>query len=170
MNLPQIVFQTSSRWFVVNKPPGWALAARASQSQPSIERYLNPIIGAEKLYFPMEFDTRIRALAIVCTDRGVQAQFEKFKQLGLIQSTYRIGLDCPCRGIVNSTPPVGMRITCKDPEIPEAIVELDQPSTVLKLRAAVSGRLRDYDINLFKLVFPDPLNPKGSENLVIEAP
>ena len=170
MNLPQIVFQTSPRWFVVSKPPGWALAARASTSQPCIERYLSPIIGTDKLFFPIEMDTRIRALAIVCTDRGTQAQFEKFKQFGLIQSTYRLHLDCACEDIPSTSLPAGMRITCREPQSRTAELESDHSVTFRKISEALSGRVRNNDSNLFRLVFPDPLNPKAPENLIVEAP
>ena len=170
MNLPQIVFQTSTRWFVVSKPSGWALAARASDSQPSIERYLSPIIGSNKLYFPIEMDSRMRALAVVCTDRGLQAQFEKFKQMGLIKSTYHVGLDCACKDIGTTSLPSGMRLTCVDADGDAGLMEVDKPVTISKLNGALAGRLRNNHINLFRLVFPDPLNPKGGQDLTIEAP
>jgi hypothetical protein len=168
MKIPQIVFQTSPRWFVITKPPGWAMAARVSHSQPSIERFLSPILEIEKLFFPMEMDSRISAIAIVCTDRGTQAQFEKFKQLGLIQCTYQVGLECACKDIDTTKIPAGVQIACSDTSNNLAEVKTTNPLTTSRMNETLSGRLRDSDVNLFRLVFPDPLNPKSPEHLVIE--
>ena len=112
----------------------------------------------------------MRALAVVCTDRGLQAQFEKFKQLGLIKSTYHVGLDCACKDIDTASLPPEIQLTCVDADRDACLVEMHKPVTIAKLNGALAGRLRTNNINLFRLVFPDPLNPKGGQNLTIEDP
>ena len=168
MKLPQIVFQTSPRWFVVSKPPGWALAARVTHDQPSVERYLTPISGSKRLYFPMETDTRISAISIVCTDRGIQAQFEKFKELRLIHCTYRVHIDCACIDIDKDILPQGVNIRCDEENRMCAHVETDQPLTMKRLSDSVGGRLCNHDVKLYRIGFPDPLNPKSAEHLIVE--
>lgn len=168
MNIPKIVFQTSPRWFVVRKPRGWALAARVSNDQPSIERYLTPIIGGKRLFFPFETDTRMSAISIVCTDRGVQAQFEKFKELRLIHCTYKIQLDCACTDIRKNHQSNGINLQCDETDNNGACVKSDHPLTMIRLNDSVGGRLSNHDVKLFRIAFPDPLNPQSKENLIVE--
>lgn len=161
MNIPQIVFQTSSRWFVVNKPRGWALAKRSTSAEASLEGYMsNLVTDNSKLYFPQEMDTRICGLAIVCTDRGMQSQFERFKTQNNIEYTYRVVLESHAE--VTDTESDTLRVTINETFTNE--VDVDVWSSVFLTSRAIQDLFQHeimyHSITLHRLKFPDPLNPR----------
>ncbi len=72
----------------MSKPPGWVLSRRGGS--PSVGSVLSASLGTDSLYFPFEVDRRIWAVGIVCTDRGMNSQFEKFKEFEEIEYFYKI--------------------------------------------------------------------------------
>ena len=168
MKVPHVIFQTSPRWFAVRKPRGWTMATRASSSHPSIERYMTPILGLQKLFFPVEMDVRTSGIGIACTDRGMHAQFEKFKQLRLIHYTYRVGIDCACGDLLGTEFPDGVQGICDQSHNYQIVVEADHQMSYSRISGILKDRIADSSIDLFRLSFPDPLNPKSENHLVIE--
>jgi len=97
----------------------------------------------------------------------MQAQFEKFKAKNQFEVWYRVvvtdTLDLPGRGegisITHGT--VGM-------DGKEVDVSSDRVLRMSKLEEILSGKIVDNRVNLYKLRFPDPFNPRN-ENITISA-
>ena len=160
--IPRIIYQTSPRWFAISKPSGWALGARGSGN--SVERFLTPIVGERRLLFPVEVDSRISAVSLVATDRGMQAQFEKFKVRGELESWYNVVVKGACEKVKVDEYGVDI-MSCE--EDGEGLVQVrlcsDHSLSFKKLNALFDERIDDFKVNNYKLVFPDPLNPSENE-------
>ena len=169
MIIPRIVHQTSTRWCVVTKPRGWSLGQSSTAAESNIESFLTPIIGTgEKLYFPIEVDSRMSAIAIVCTDRGMQAQFERFKDKQDLRFSYSVLLQSDVRSIKEH----GVNVSChRDPMSGrmQGCIDADYLFTFTRLNDTLQGRILGNNVHLHTLSFPDPLNPKMHE-LTISIP
>ena len=172
MNIPRIIRQNDQRWLVVYKPPGWSLGSRASSKSGSVESFLGPILrGSSELFFPIELDTRMSGLGIVCCDRGMQSQFERFKIRGQLHLRFRIW---------SSTVLSPAQSHVETDAISIEPVESDQGSTVLDLKSSqyitmkkVQGLLKlkdeSFGMHLYSLAFPDPICP-NFKSLCISLP
>ena len=160
MCIPRIIYQTCSRWFVVSKPPGWALAARGAA--PSVQTFLTPIIG-ERLLFPVEVDSRISAVSLVATDRGMQAQFERFKERGELECWYEVMVKSRCEEIKVDEEGVEITSCQQEGDLAEVNLCSDHSLSFKKLNALMGQKINRFDVNNYKLVFPDPLNPSENE-------
>ena len=165
MNVPQIIFQSHARWLMVRKPRGWTLANRGSSRDSSIESFLTPILDPKKrIYFPFEIDSRISAIAAVCCDRGMQAQFEKFRASGEMLFTYRIlGRNLSSDSLSEELPD-HFRLTPVD-DGPYSSFDITSKSalTVRKLDELFCGNIRASDIHLYRWSFPVPTNPTSGD-------
>ena len=105
-------------------------------------------------------DTRIRGLALVCTDRGMQSQFERFKTQNNIEYTYRVVLKS--HGEVTDIESDTLRVTINETFTNE--VDVDVWSSVFLTSRAIQDLLQHeimyHSITLHRLKFPDPLNPR----------
>jgi hypothetical protein len=170
MLVPEIIFQNSKRWLIVTKPKGWTMTKRDSNPRASLEKFLAPIISeSSKVFFPYECDSRMNALVVACSDRGMQSQFERFKIRREISFTYRC--------VVHHAP------TNKDDEwfsignvseikhgIFEADVSIREPQTMAKLEKIIGLSIINGNVSLFKLSFPDPLKHELDEVSIIVPP
>lgn len=149
---------------MVNKPKGWSLAKRSSCAEASLEAYMSTIVAdASKLYFPFELDSRISGLSVVCTDRGMQSQFERFRVKNDIEYTYRLILGDP--KVLESVLSDDISVhNCG--EVPNGI-DVDVCSqvfcTVAKLQHLFDNLVISDSINLHALKFPDPVHPHVQE-------
>jgi 23S rRNA-/tRNA-specific pseudouridylate synthase len=169
MIIPKIVYQVNSRWFVVNKPKGWSLALRSASAEATVEGFISTIVtdADSKVYFPNELDTRICGLALVCTDRGMQSQFERFKNKHEIEYLYRVVVD-PRKQIKRiATDNLKVEIVGEDSRHFDVDVRSSSFLSSKKIHELFTNDVIDHSINLYGLKFPDPLDPTMKEISVI---
>jgi hypothetical protein len=166
MHIPKIVYQTTSRWLVVYKPRGWSLASRGAG--PAVESFLAPVLrGESRLYFPFELDSRSTGLGVICTDRGMQSQFERFKVRDQMRFKYSIRV----KNIEAETPEVPPFVTLKVIDEDKHIFEISS-GVVLPFRRFNEFRrleLEPENVHLYSIEFPDPFQA-SVRNLTISIP
>jgi hypothetical protein len=165
--VPRIVYRTSPRWFVISKPPAWHLSRRSETDTGSfVNDYLPTLVWGDisHIRFPIQVDSRYASLVVATTDRGMQSQFERFRIRNQIQYWYRMTL----RGTQSTQTDIcdDFAVECADvdPELGATTVEV-KSSRYLKfvdLEAKFPGRvLPNMFVDIFRMRFPDPLNPRG---------
>ena len=168
MNIPAIIYQTSTRWLVVYKPIGWSLGKRGSGA--SVQAFLGPLLSRESsIYFPFELDSRIAGLGVVCTDRGMQSQFERFKIRSELEFRYSILIKSGSR---DSSFPPNYSVEYSETESlsPLLMVRAPQIIPVRRLGEFMKSEIEAENVRLYSISFPDPLKPVHDELSISIAP
>ena len=142
------------------------MAKRAASKQGSIEAFLGPVASSDKgLFFPLEVDTRMSGIAVVCCDRGMQAQFERFRERREIEFMYRIMVSSKSHRTPNPDLEQPIEITELTSEDGGRALDLkaDKYLPVSKLVDLVGAPLGDLSIHLYSWSFPNPTDPHSQE-------
>lgn len=146
------------------------MSPRSSNSLDSVTAFLIPNVSREAtFFFPFDLDTRMTGLAIVCLDRGIHAQFERFKAKRELTLRYSVLLRsdfadahgaqsaiCLTKGDM-----LGSRTTLT--------VVSDEYLPMRRLEVLLNQDIHEQSVHLYGLSFPDPLNP-GKIEACIEIP
>ena len=142
------------------------MAKRAASKQGSIEAFLGPVASPDKgLFFPLEVDTRMSAIAVVCCDRGMQAQFERFRERREIEFMYRIMVSTNSKCTPN--PDIKQPIEIKEGTSEDGgrlfDIKADKYLPVPNLVDLIGAPLGDLSIHLYSWSFPNPTDPHSQE-------
>ena len=171
MLLPHIVHQVSERWLILSKPSGWSLTPRSSNTCNSVISYLASTLGNDpKLFFPIDIDTRMNALAIVCLDKAMHVQFERFKARREIIFNYQIKLLDP--NIVDiKKNETDLVVSGPYKSITGTFVNVESFGYLQanKLDELFHNNVAKDFISIYGLEFPDPFSPRD-HNITIKLP
>lgn len=160
----------------MSKPPAWQLSRRSEADTGSfVNDYLPSLVKGDvsHIRFPIQVDSRYASLVVATTDRGMQSQFERFRIRNQIQYWYRMTL----KGTQSTQRDITADFTVEcnniDDELHATTIELKSPRYLkfVDLEANFPGRvLPDMPVDIFRMRFPDPLNPRGEMLEIVRNP
>lgn len=146
----------------------------ARGARPSLFNVFSGIFSESNLnlIFPFEEDYRILSLAIVCTDRGMVSQFERFHQRGDISSFYRYMV--PSGNSIPDLTSIGVSEQFVHEERNGVIVEAHFPN-IIKSKLLIDKLEQcnipfNAKIEKFGLSFPNPTDPSDVITIRTERP
>ena len=153
---------------MIYKPQGWSLGRRGAGS--SVESFLAPILtGKSRLYFPFELDSRTTGLGVVCTDRGMQSQFERFRIRNDMEFRYSIRVSDSVGEIRQTNFPSKISVKTNANGFTSLEVLSKEVLPIRRLNEYLQTEINPENVRLYSLEFPDPLKP-SMETLTISIP
>jgi len=112
-HIPIVWNNLSSRWFVVNKPPGVRVTNGQSGTESSHSISVETALAGfsdKPLYFPIELDRHAQGLLPVATDRHMSNVIESMVRRGVLELKYRVLADASSMRETQSTFPNDFRL------------------------------------------------------------
>lgn len=179
LDQPEVIAE-GNRWFVVFKPAKW-LVEPANLNEPlqsripALQSVCRVSLQSETVLFPMRVNQDIAALTFACTDRGMNAQFSRHLASGQIDRYYRAL--CTFQETSNLDPEtfpthsVNVEIQSPGVCLVTAVASKMRATTLYELLASRGLQLVPdvpFNVQLYRLVFPDPISPGSGDRLSVE--